>query len=48
MLTKGKILYDGIDIKNIRKKDLRSSLGIVLQDINLFSGLIRKYKVWKT
>ena len=36
----GKILYDGIDIKRINKKNLRRSLGIVLQDINLFTGTV--------
>ncbi len=37
----GTIYYDGIDIKNIRKPDLRRSMGIVLQDTNLFSGTVR-------
>lgn len=37
----GTIIYDGIDIKTIRKNDLRKSLGIVLQDTNLFSGTIK-------
>lgn len=36
----GKILIDGIDIKNIKKSSLRSSLGIVLQDTHLFTGTI--------
>ena len=36
----GTILYDGIDIKKIRKNDLRRSLGIVLQDVNLFTGSV--------
>ncbi len=36
----GKILYDGIDITNIKKADLRRSLGIVLQDTNLFTGTV--------
>ncbi|MCM1131408.1 MAG: ABC transporter ATP-binding protein/permease [Roseburia sp.] len=36
----GKILYDGIDITNIKKDDLRRSLGIVLQDTNLFTGTV--------
>ena len=31
---------DGIDVKKIRKDDLRHSLGIVLQDVNLFTGTI--------
>ncbi len=36
----GKIRYDGININKIKKKDLRKSLGIVLQDTHLFSGTI--------
>lgn len=36
----GKIYYDGIDIRNIKKSDLRRSLGVVLQDTHLFSGTI--------
>lgn len=36
----GKIRYDGINIRKIRKSDLRHSLGIVLQDVNLFTGTI--------
>ena len=36
----GKIRYDGININKIRKSDLRQSLGIVLQDTNLFSGTV--------
>ncbi len=36
----GKILYDGIDIKQIKKADLRRSLGMVLQDTHLFTGTI--------
>lgn len=36
----GEILYDGIDIRNIRKDDLRRSLGMVLQDVQLFTGTI--------
>lgn len=36
----GKILYDGIDIKRIKKADLRRSLGMVLQDTHLFTGTI--------
>ena len=36
----GKILYDGIDIKHIKKADLRRSLGMVLQDTHLFTGTI--------
>ena len=36
----GKIRYDGININRIRKADLRSSLGIVLQDTHLFTGTV--------
>jgi ATP-binding cassette subfamily B protein len=36
----GTITYDGIDIKDIRKDDLRRSLGIVLQDTHLFTGTV--------
>ena len=36
----GKIRYDGINIQKIKKADLRRSLGIVLQDTNLFSGTV--------
>ncbi len=36
----GTITYDGIDIKTIKKDDLRHSLGIVLQDTHLFTGTI--------
>ncbi len=36
----GKIRYDGININKIKKDDLRKSLGIVLQDTNLFSGTV--------
>ncbi|MCR4744803.1 MAG: ABC transporter ATP-binding protein/permease [Lachnospiraceae bacterium] len=36
----GKIRYDGININKINKKDLRRSLGIVLQDVNLFTGTV--------
>ncbi|WP_237743158.1 ABC transporter ATP-binding protein [Bifidobacterium bohemicum] len=39
-VQEGQILYDGIDVKNIRKADLRRSLGIVLQDVNLFEGSV--------
>ena len=37
----GKIRYDGININKIKKEDLRKSLGIVLQDVNLFTGTIK-------
>lgn len=36
----GKIRYDGININKIKKPDLRRSLGIVLQDVNLFIGTV--------
>ncbi|HIQ59245.1 MAG TPA: ABC transporter ATP-binding protein [Candidatus Merdivicinus intestinavium] len=36
----GKIRYDGININKIKKADLRHSLGIVLQDTNLFTGTV--------
>ena len=39
-VQKGSITYDGIDIGEIRKEDLRRSLGIVLQDTHLFTGTI--------
>ena len=39
-IADGKIRYDGININKISKKDLRRSLGMVLQDTNLFSGTI--------
>lgn len=39
-IQNGSITYDGIDIKLIKKDDLRCSLGIVLQDTNLFTGTI--------
>jgi len=39
-IADGKIRYDGINIKKIRKTDLRRSLGIVLQDTNLFTGTV--------
>lgn len=39
-IADGKIRYDGININKIRKEDLRRSLGVVLQDTNLFTGTI--------
>ena len=39
-IQKGEILLDGIDIRDIKKDDLRKSLGIVLQDTHLFTGTI--------
>ena len=39
-IQNGSITYDGIDIKMIKKADLRRSLGIVLQDTHLFTGTI--------
>lgn len=38
----GKIRYDGININKIKKDDLRLSLGMVLQDTNLFTGTIKE------
>lgn len=39
-ITDGKIRYDGININKIKKGDLRRSMGIVLQDTNLFTGTV--------
>lgn len=39
-INDGKIRYDGININKIRKSDLRRSLGIILQDTNLFTGTV--------
>ena len=39
-INKGTITYDGIPIIRIKKEDLRRSLGIVLQEVNLFTGTI--------
>jgi len=39
-IADGKIRYDGININKIRKADLRKSLGIVLQETNLFTGTV--------
>ena len=39
-IADGKIQYDGININSIKKDDLRRSLGIVLQDTNLFTGTV--------
>lgn len=36
----GSVIYDGIDVRDISKKSLRKSLGIVLQDTHLFTGTI--------
>ena len=41
-IDRGSITYDGIDVKLIKKDDLRRSLGIVLQDTNLFTGTIEE------
>ena len=40
-IQSGKIRYDGINIQKIKKADLRRSLGMVLQDTNLFTGTIK-------
>ena len=39
-IADGKIRYDGININKIRKSDLRRSLGVVLQEVNLFTGTV--------
>ena len=39
-IKQGQITYDGIDIKDIKKDDLRRSIGMVLQDTNLFTGTV--------
>lgn len=39
-IQEGKIHYDGINIRKIKKADLRRSLGIVLQDTHLFTGTV--------
>lgn len=39
-IADGKIRYDGININKIRKADLRRSLGVVLQDVHLFTGTV--------
>lgn len=39
-IQEGKIHYDGINIKKIKKTDLRCSLGVVLQEVNLFTGTV--------
>lgn len=39
-IADGKIRYDGININKIKKSDLRRSLGVVLQDVNLFTGSV--------
>ena len=41
-IKSGEILYDGINIKDINKYDLRLSLGMVLQETNLFTGTIKE------
>ena len=39
-IAAGKIRYDGINVNKIKKADLRRSLGVVLQDVNLFTGTV--------
>ena len=39
-VTAGQITFDGIDVQDIRKDDLRRSLGVVLQDTHLFTGTV--------
>ena len=41
-LADGKIRYDGININKIKKDDLRKSIGMVLQDTNLFTGTVKE------
>ena len=38
----GLVMYDGVDIKQLHTEDLSSSVGIVLQDVQLFSGTVRE------
>ena len=42
-IADGKIRYDGINVNKIRKPDLRRSLGVVLQETNLFTGTVMDY-----
>lgn len=39
-IAEGKLRYDGINVQKIRKNDLRRSLGMVLQDVDLFTGTV--------
>lgn len=39
-INEGRILFDGIDIRRIKKHDLRSTMSIVLQDVHLFKGTV--------
>jgi ATP-binding cassette subfamily B multidrug efflux pump len=41
-ISDGEIIYDGIDIKKIKKADLRRSLSMVLQDTHLFTGTVKE------
>ena len=41
-VQEGSITYDGIDVKRIKKDDLRHSLGMVLQDTHLFTGTVKE------
>lgn len=41
-IEEGAILYDGIDIRDIKKEDLRRTMSVVLQDTNLFTGTIEE------
>ena len=41
-IADGKIRYDGININKIKKSDLRRSLGVVLQETNLFTGTVKE------
>ena len=41
-VSKGRILLDGMDIRNIRQRDLRKQIGMVLQDNILFSDTVKE------
>ena len=41
-IRKGRITYDGFDIKDIKKSSLRGTLGMVLQDVHLFEGTVKE------
>lgn len=44
--TEGAVLIDDVDVRDYRLKDLRSQIGVVLQDSTLFSGTIRENILW--
>lgn len=45
-VTKGKVVLSGVDVKNLKVKDIRESIGYVPQKVNLFSGTIRSNIVY--